>query len=225
MLNQLWKIIKTKETLIDEAMSDCLEMLQKDKGMFLIVLRVLKGEIDTKVLSKISSMDKEINRDQQEVRKKVFEHLAISRGKDLFMGLQLTSIVIDLERIGDYTKNMAELVDWFTAKLDFGDYDDVFNQLKESTLELFDLTYDALKNHDENKATMVIKKYDKVSKLCDGTMKMVIQDRSLGDCVEKKYIGLVLSFRYMKRANAHLKNISTAIVNPFHKIGFRPEGT
>ena len=32
---------------------------------------------------------------------------------------------------------------------------------------------------------------------------------------------LALYIRYLKRVCAHLRNISTSIVNPFHRIGFR----
>jgi phosphate uptake regulator len=43
------------------------------------------------------------------VRRKVLRYLAIAGTVDLVPGLVLTGIVIDIERIGDYTKNIAEL--------------------------------------------------------------------------------------------------------------------
>jgi hypothetical protein len=30
-----------------------------------------------------------------------------------------------------------------------------------------------------------------------------------------------LYLRYLKRMSAHVKNVATSIVNPFHRIGFR----
>jgi len=36
-------------------------------------------------------------------------------------------------------------------------------------------------------------------------------------------ISLGLYFRWLKRINSHLRNITTSIVNPFDRIGFEPE--
>ena len=43
-----------------------------------------------------------------------------------------------------------------------------------------------------------------------------------GETIEKSMLGLALLLRYVKRVAAHLKNICTAISNPFPAIGYRP---
>ena len=40
--------------------------------------------------------------------------------------------------------------------------------------------------------------------------------------VEKWVLGMAFLLRYLKRTAAHLKNICTAISNPFPEIGFKP---
>ena len=34
---------------------------------------------------------------------------------------------------------------------------------------------------------------------------------------------LALYFRSLKRINAHLRNVATGVVNPFHRIGYKPK--
>ncbi len=36
-------------------------------------------------------------------------------------------------------------------------------------------------------------------------------------------VTLALYFRSLKRINGHLRNITTSVVNPFHRIGFKPK--
>ena len=34
-------------------------------------------------------------------------------------------------------------------------------------------------------------------------------------------VTVALYLRYLKRVSAHLKNVATSVVNPYHRIGFR----
>ena len=68
----------------------------------------------------------------------------------------------------------------------------------------------------------MIRKYDEVSKTVDSCIKTVVAGKELNETVEKRHVGLVLLLRYIKRVSAHLKNIATTLVNPFHQIGYRP---
>jgi phosphate uptake regulator len=220
-MERLWEILLSKESLLDEAKDECLRMLDLGKEMFVIVLSAIKDLTSHEVRDQVALMDKEVNREQREVRKKVFEHLAISRGRDLLEGLRITSIVVDLERIGDYTKNIGELVDMLPGKLEFEAYEDQFQEVRELALSMFDLTKSAVSDNDEEQAREAMRVYDRLSKLCDGTIRSVIEGETLGETVEKCYLGLVLMLRYMKRVGAHLKNIASAVVNPFDSIGYR----
>jgi phosphate transport system protein len=197
-------------------------MLDAGQEMFNIVLHALHEQSEKGVLGKVARMDKALNGLQREVRKKVYEHLVISRGRDLLTGLQLTSIVIDLERIGDYNKNMAELLEIFPMEMSWDEYDETFEKVRENTLEQFDYTRMALAEDDEKAARQMIRRYDRISKACDGVLAELASDEAEGDTIEKRFLALVLIMRYLKRLNAHLKNIATSVVNPFHDIGFRP---
>lgn len=222
MKKSFWKYLLSSESLIDEAKSDSVRMLDAGLEMFNLVLHVLHEGGDRDTRRKVAAMDKALNNLQRDIRKKVYEHLVLSRSKDLLTGLQLTSIVIDLERIGDYTKNMAELIDMFPDKTDWSPYEKKFEQVKTKTLKQFESTRKALVEQDEQAARQVLKRYDKISKTCDSMLTEIIAARLGETTVEKRFLGLVLIMRYLKRVNAHLKNTVTSVINPFHEIGFRP---
>ncbi len=221
-LDKILKLIKGSQGLIDEARRDSFEMITMGKEMFILALDAVEEETTSKVMKTLATMDKNVNKLEMGVRKKVYTHLAISRGEDLLEGLQLNVIITDLERIGDYTKNIGELVEMMPNRLDFGSHDASYRKVKELALELFDLTYKALEEKDEALATSAIRKYDQVSKASDAQIKKVVEGKEMSETVEKRDVALMLLFRYTKRICAHLKNINTAVVNPFHQISYRP---
>ncbi len=222
MLPKFLKVIMGSKGLIEEANATSIEMLIIGKEMFILAINAVHEQTTKEILRTLAQMDKNLNRMEMDVRKKVFSHLAISRGEDLLKGLQLNIIITDLERVGDYTKNIGELVDMMPGKLEFGRHDKAFEKVKNLALEIFDLTYQALEQRDEKLAAKTIRKYDTVSKTVDATIKKVVAGKELTESVEKRHVGLVLLLRYIKRVSAHLKNISTSLVNPFHQIGYRP---
>ncbi|MFH1438337.1 MAG: PhoU domain-containing protein [Pseudomonadota bacterium] len=221
-MNDFWRMLTSGESLIEDAKKDCVHMLDAGEEMFRIVANTLKELTDKDELEAVRRMDKTLNQEVRDVRKKVYQHLAISRGKDLVSGLQLITIVIDLERIGDYTKNLVELVEMIPAKMDFGAHESTYTTVHSKTLKMFALVRQAFVDDDEKKAREALSLYDDVSKTCDGTTREVIKGGSMDDNVTKPDLALVLFMRYMKRINAHLKNVATSIINPFHMIGFRP---
>jgi phosphate uptake regulator len=222
MLEKLLNLIKGSQGLIDEARQESFEMIIMGKEMFILALDAVHEETTREVMKTLAGMDKTLNQLEMSVRKKVFSHLAISRGEDLLEALQLNVIITDLERIGDYTKNIGELVEMMPGKMDFGSHDTTFHQVKDLALELFDLTYKALEDKDEKLANEAIRKYDVVSKSVDARIEKVVAGKEMSETVEKRHVALVLLLRYTKRICAHLKNICTSVVNPFHQISYRP---
>jgi len=222
MLGRLFDTLMKKKTLLDEARQEAVMMLMTDQRMFDLVMVALKEEAGQHIRSRIAAMDKEINRRQRDVRKKVFEHLTISSGSDLVEGLELITAVIDLERIGDYVKNIAELVEMLPGELNFGEFEHIYDDVQELATELFGLVISAFSKNDLDAARRAMEKYDRLSLLCDGTLeRLLTEGGDDSETIEKRLIGLLLMLRYLKRVGAHLKNIASILVNPFHRIGYR----
>ncbi len=222
MLDKFWKWISEQDNLVAEARRRSVGMLKTTHEMFHSVIHALRDGPGGGYRRKVADIDKEINREQREVRRMVFEHLALSSGRDLLQGLRLVTVVIDIERIGDLTKNIEELFEMLPDNLNFGDEESIFSEIEQLAMEVFRLTEQAFEHNDESAARRAITLYDQVATRCETHLRRVLTDTSMEDCICRTDIGLVLLLRYIKRTCGHLKNIASAVVNPFERIGYRP---
>jgi phosphate transport system protein len=199
-------------------MEEAQEMLSKVEVMFKAAMyRVMEcRDPDMNIYEK----DKEINRMEWEVRRKALEHLVVGSTKaDVPAVLILTSAVVDLERIGDYSKNIYELADIYPETDPIGeDHADFFKQIEAQILGMFDLTRDAYKEADAQKAQTAMDTHWQISERCDKMFEHLALERDLS---VKRAVIYTLLARYLKRVSSHLKNIASSVVNPFPRMGFR----
>ena len=208
------------ENLLDEAFHTTLTMLEFDQQMFDASRQTLR-ESDTDELSfDIKKTDRKINKYEREVRRKVLTHLTIAGTQNLVPGLALVSIVIDVERIGDYTKNMAELASMHKTRLTGGNSEAKLVKIEQTIIEHFPKIIEVLKNHDVPTARAILNVEDEIASLSDDIVRDCILAKDEGLDV-KDSTALAMYARYLKRINAHLTNIASSIVNPFPRIGFR----
>ncbi|MEO0239494.1 MAG: PhoU domain-containing protein [candidate division WOR-3 bacterium] len=218
MKRTLWDLLRGK-TLLQEAFEEGLDMLLQVKYMYIETNKLLFEEV--KEGFDPYSIDKQVNKREIEIREKILKHLAFGADKvDIAPALSLSSIVIDIERIGDYCKNMFELVEIYPEKLDEDSYIQKLKEMSEEISHEFDVTYLAFKEADEEKAKYVMKKHLEINKILENLLREVAKDDSLKP---RKAIIIALLTRYLKRVSAHLKNVASSIVNPYPKISFQPE--
>jgi phosphate uptake regulator len=208
-------------SLVDASRGRALEMLRTTHEMFRIVVQALREDHNPPVQDKLRLLDQQVNQGQQEVRQKVFEALSLTQGKDLLAGLRLLNIVIDIERIGDYAKNLAELDALFPRSLDFGQYTMGVEEVFDKTARMFTLTHDVVANGDAELAHKGLATYQRISLLCDSHIRQALEHDADHETVPRDLVALVLLLRFLKRVAAHLKNVCSAEVNPFHRIGYR----
>jgi phosphate transport system protein len=217
-LIELWRT----DNLLTQALNDSNMMLESTHEMFVESVRSLresdKGEMKINVYDK----DQQVNRYEREVRRKVLKHLAITGGVNIIPGLILTSIVIDIERIGDYTKNIMDLAVTHPKRLDCGGYDDVIAKIEDDVERLFEAVIPAVKNTDKPAAQRLIKENWWIIKKCDEIVNGLIKgtDPALGPT---EAVSTAMYARYLKRIAAHLMNVASSVVNPFEGIGFHRE--
>ena len=78
----------------------------------------------------------------------------------------------------------------------------------------------ALEESDESRARRILKQHKEVSGTVEKHLRSLRKGGTLaGD--SGRAVTTALYLRYLKRMSAHLKNVATSIVNPFHRIGFR----
>ncbi len=221
MFKYLLSIFK-KDTLMDRAYKRSFEMLDITLEMFREAQDSLRNREDSEIDLNIKSKDKEVNKYEREVRRMVFNHLAVQGTVDLPSGLALVSIIIDIERIGDYTKNMVELALDHPGKLHGGLLEGALERIEEAVEDNFVTTRLCFEKEDAALAIELLDKYAWINDACDERVVDVVKEKdpsiSPGDAAS-----LVLYIRYLKRINSHLRNITTSVINPFDRIGFVPK--
>ncbi len=218
----MWKeilAIFNKDTLLDQAYKRSYEMLDITNQMYQEARSSLREREDNKLAEHIYGQDIAVNKYEREVRRKVLSHLAVSGTTDLYSGLVLVSIIIDVERIGDYTKNIIEIAQNHPPKLHGGLYEEDLLKVENAVEDVFTRVREIFEKADAKKAAQLLEEYQWINKVCDQHAIDYLNERdktiSSGDAV-----ALSLYFRFLKRINSHLRNIATSVVNPFDKIGF-----
>lgn len=217
-MKELLSIFK-KDNLIDLAFQRTYEMMDITQNMFLEVKRSLREEDTNKLTKNIYDQDIAVNKFEREVRRNVLSHLAVSGTQDLYSGLTLVSIIIDIERVGDYTKNIIEIAQNHPSKLEGGIYDDDLVRVEEAVEDVFSRIRNAFEKADEKEARKICEDYEWVTKLCDQHAIDYLNDRDK-TISSSDAVALSLYFRYLKRIYSHLRNVASSVINPFDKIGF-----
>ena len=219
MLKELQNIFHRKG-LMEQAVEASQEMLRDDWEMFKEAVKSLRESETAEITIDIEEKDIRINKYEREVRKKVLTHLAVNDVGDLNIGLVLISIVIDIERIGDYTKNIVELAQNHPGKLYVEQWEDNLKNIEETISRNFGVLIQAFEESDTTLAKQLLDELWKVKNDCDDCNWALMKDNGLNLKVSDA-VGLAMYMRYLKRIASHLMNVATSIVNPFHKIGYR----
>lgn len=196
-------------------------MLRTDKEMFDASVKSLREEETSDVKVDIYKRDGEINRLEQEVRKKVLTHLAVSGQSELASGLTLVSIISDIERVGDYTKNIYELAKEHPRRLSGGDWEEEMKISEHKISESFEALIQALRESNVEQAQHIINEMAEVKKMCDNLISTLLTTKQKFEMQEAAALALYL--RYLKRVAAHIQNVTSTIVKPFHLIKYRDE--
>ena len=208
------------ENLLDSAFSTTLKMLEFDRQMYEASYHTLRRSDTDELPFDVRKMDRKINKYERQVRRQVLTHLTISGTQNLVPGLALVSIVIDVERIGDYTKNIVDIVKKHPNKLHGGSYETTLSEIEVVIDKIFPMVIESLEtqNLDLGREIMLLEEdtSKKAQSIINGLMSQ--SDPSLG-CSGAVCLGMYA--RFLKRINAHLTNIASSQVNPFPRISFR----
>ena len=221
MIKEILSVFQS-DSLMERAFEQSFEMLDITNEMFKISKKVLRESDSNEFEYDINEKDSKINKFQREVRKDVFNHLAMAGTEELSSGMVLASIVIDLERIGDFTKNIVEIAQNHPQRLHAGEFEDELITLERAVEDTFGRTIYCFKNSDEKAAFNLLKEYRWVSKNFDKKIESLMRGEDTTLTVGSA-VSLAIYLRALKRIFSHLRNVTSSVVNPFHRIGFKPK--
>ena len=213
----IWK----SDNLLAQAWDDSLKMLSISNDIFVQSIQYFNSGENIDAVKALKKEDQSINDYYQLVRRKVLTHYSIDKPPiETSGGLTLVNMVVDIERIGDYCKNISDLTLMRDGPMDFGELSDDIKSIEQEVESRFTKTIQAIENQDEALADNLLNNYKKmVTKVSDRIVKDIASGRiQFPDSSQGASIALYS--RYLKRIGAHLKNITSTIVNPYDKIGY-----
>ena len=214
----LWK----SEDLLSQAWDESYKMMMLSNEIFTQAIKYLREGENKDIIKALKKRDIEINIFQRDVRRKVVTHYAISQDiDDLPNGLVLLNMVVDVERVGDYTKNILDLALNHPNIIKSEEFSEDLYHVEQEVISRFSKTIEAIHTQDADVALSMMASYkETLTSISDDIVNGCISGEiTLGD--ESKTVSLALYARYLKRIGAHLKNITTVLINPFDAVGYK----
>jgi phosphate transport system protein len=208
------------QTPIDEVRATIVRMLEDGHDIFVTASDALFGGGKSKATKReVRSTDQEINQMQSDVRRSLMIHSSVNPG-DLAVVLQYASIVKDAERVGDYAKNLYDLVRYganFAGAPDEGELASYRDSVANLILEAASV-FDAV---DSDRAQELINKADGFLKDYDAQVKAQCQVPV--DTNAQVAVSRALYYRFLKRTTAHVMNVLTSLVQPLDRLDYYDE--
>ncbi len=168
----------------------------------------------------IRRQDIEVNQLERAIRKKVVAHLSIpGNTPDVPFCLLLMSLVKDVERLGDYAKNILELVDFCPETLPDDEIVKELRSYRQGIEDAFQAASEVFTSLEPERALRLIREGREIAHRSDAL---------IGRIAREKYdagttTALVLATRYYKRIGGHLLNVVSSVVMPVHKVDYFDE--
>ena len=213
-----WK----SDDLLSQAWEESLSMLILSQKIFVKSINYLNSGIDIESVKDLKKRDISINDYHKSVRRKLVTHFSIGENsKHIASGFILAEMTVDIERIGDYCKNISDITIVTESKINFDSVTIEIKEIEKEILKRFKETIYAIDNQDEKIASDIVKNYKPfVAKMSDDIVHNIISNTTKVNSGKDAAI-IVLYVRYLKRIGAHLKNITTTVINPYHKVGYQ----
>jgi len=218
MFREIFKLL-AKDNLQVQALNQCYEMVDICHKMVLASVESLRQRDDAAVDINIYEMDKKLNAFERGVRRKVMTHLSLGHTGDISSGLTLVSIVIDIERIGDYSKNIHDLAVNHPTRLRGGPLEENLQEIEREALDVFSGSVRDFKSGSMDQARRLMATYkDNISGPCSEFVKALVGGKVEVASADAAALGLYV--RFLKRIAAHSRNLISSLVNPFDRIGY-----
>ena len=164
--------------------------------------------------------DIRVNQLERLIRKQVVAHLSLSGNRpDVPYSLLLVSLVKDLERVGDYAKNLSEVRELHPQPLPDSTILNELRGIREEVEQAFHVLAEVFDRSDRDRASELIRRGRETAQRCEAAIERI----AAGDFDARTTAALVLAARYYKRIGGHVLNVLSSVVMPLHKIDYYDE--
>jgi phosphate transport system protein len=168
----------------------------------------------------VYDQDIAINKLERQIRKQIIAHVSLGdNAASLPYCLALMSLVKDVERIGDYAKNLSEVVDFSPRPLPEDECLAELREIAAGVNRLFAATAEIIQAPDRTRTLELVRHGRDLARRADALVARIAQ----GAYDASTTTGLVLGARYFKRIGAHVLNVLSSVVMPLHKLDYYDE--
>jgi phosphate transport system protein len=204
---------------LDEAEAKLVHMLADDRHSFDVATSaLLDGADPSSIGPDLRETDARVNRAERELRQALVVHASVHGTSRVAPILVYMSVVKDVERIGDYAKNIfdvaAQGVDLSSApdRETMARYRDRISAMISEASAIF-------AEDDREEAHRFIREGDVIlDEFDERVSELIITDRPGAEAVPR-----ALLYRYYKRIVAHLMNLLSAVVMPLDRLDYFDE--
>ena len=222
MLQELLRIFRGDDPLSKVADNFAL-MLNLTREMSYSAGQIFFGEDhDENAQDKVHKTDAEVNELERVIRRSLMTHLAIpGNSADAPYSLLLMSLVKDVERLGDYAKNLSEIVEIGPDVLPEGPELDELKMIRQKVESAYQACANVVLSSRRGEAAELIQQGRETARRCDGLVTAI----GKSDYDAATTTAFILGTRYYKRINAHVLNVLSSVVMPLDKIDYFENGT
>jgi phosphate transport system protein len=164
--------------------------------------------------------DVRMNKLERLIRKQVVAHLSLSGNRpDVPYSLLLISLVKDVERIGDYSKNLTEISDIRPGPPPDDEITQELGEIRSDVEQSFKALSVVFGTSNRERAIELIRQRRDAAHRCDALIARI----SRSDYDAATTTAMALGTRYYKRIGGHALNVLSSIVMPIHKIDYYDE--
>jgi len=218
-----------KELLSVFRSSDPLRAMEKNFSAMLILSYEMvisagemffRGSASPQERTDLHRSDVRVNQLQRHIRKQVVAHLSVSGNRpDVPYSLLLMSLVKDVERIGDYAKNLADIHDIRSGALTEDEITLELQEIRRDVEGSFKALSVVFGSSDRERAVELIRQGRDAAHRCEALVARIAHS----DYDAATVTALVLATRHYKRIGGHVLNVLSSIVMPIHKIDYYDE--
>ena len=193
-------------------------MVTDARHTFDLAMNAIAGGSVASVADEVRRTDRQINVTEMEIRRELVVHFSVHAGGDATEMLVFMNMIKDLERIGDYNKNIFDLAE---DGVSFAEADDLERILgfRDEVSSRIALMGEILTERDEERARTYIARGDELRREFDALVSELVY--STGPALYA--VPRALLYRFLKRVSAHSLNVVSAVVMPVDRLDYFDE--
>ena len=209
---------RSDEGGISQIESQVQRMIADARHTFDLAMNAVTGGAVETVADEVRRIDRQINVTEIEIRRELLVHISVHGAADAGEMLVFMNMIKDLERIGDYNKNIFDLA---LEGVSFSGDEDLEQILgfRDELSSRIALMGEILDTRDEDRARAYIERGDHLRREFDGLVNELVHATAPALVAVPR----ALLYRFLKRVAAHCANVVTAVIMPVDRLDYFDE--